>query len=110
MKFFKNNKKTNYKVHKLLANAYLNADNKLIDHINRNKLDNSLENLRVYNQSQNLHNVERKPKSGLSVGVYKVKDKYKAVIMFNYKSYTKIFDDYWKAVFWRCIKRIEYNK
>lgn len=60
----------------------------IIDHINGNKVDNRLENLRECTASQNLHNRE-KPSSNTSgyKGVYKYKktDRFYSQIMLNGK-------------------------
>jgi hypothetical protein len=49
-------------IHRLLGEMFIpNPDNKLIiDHINRNKLDNRMENLRWVTHSENGHNVSLK--------------------------------------------------
>lgn len=55
---WKNTKQTTLYLHRLLADAFiLNPNNKpLIDHINGNKTDNSIENLRWCTVSENMHN------------------------------------------------------
>lgn len=71
-------------------------DGLVMDHINRNKLDNSRENLRHCTQQQNSWNNTRKKtnKSGCS-GIYwdKTKMKWQAAITVNYK---KKFLGYYK--------------
>ena len=49
-----------FKVHRLIAEAFLdNVDNKLeVDHINRIKSDNRIENLRWVTRSENMNNVD----------------------------------------------------
>lgn len=65
-----------------------------IDHINRDRSDNRLENLRAVNRSENLHNSPNRKKSGVK-GVSLVspswqkrtKNIWRASIMINYKRY-----------------------
>lgn len=68
----KSGKPKHYFVHKLVALAFLlNPDNKLeADHIDRNKNNNTLENLRWCNKSENLQNqAKRKDCSSQYIGV-----------------------------------------
>jgi hypothetical protein len=57
---FKDNKKKNKKIHRLLAEAYLKGftEDCVIDHIDRDKLNNSLTNLRVADYYINNQNVD----------------------------------------------------
>ncbi len=57
------------------------------DHINRNKLDNTKENLRTVTRQQNLRNVglQKNNTSGM-VGVQKAKNSWMARIKVNYKT------------------------
>ena len=86
-----NNKQITNNIHILIANAFIdNPDNKLtVDHIDQNKLNNSLSNLRFSTQSEQCMN-RSKMKNNVSgiTGVYKTKkNKYKAVYGLNYKNY-----------------------
>ncbi len=65
---------------------YCPIKKELIDHINNNSLDNRLENLQVITNRKN-STKDKKPKSKFN-GVYKSKNKFRATITFNNKSYT----------------------
>ena len=55
---WKNNKGKNYTIHRLVAQYYIpNPENKrCVDHINRDRKDNRLENLRWVTDSENVEN------------------------------------------------------
>jgi hypothetical protein len=57
----KNGNKTNHLLHKLLATQFIpNPDNlPQIDHIDKNKLNNNLENLRWVSHQTNMRNVDK---------------------------------------------------
>lgn len=62
---------------------------KYVDHINRNKGDNRIENLRECTNSQNLFNgssTNNRSKYGRGVSWHKKKRKYIARVRFNYKT------------------------
>lgn len=58
----------------------------IIDHINRNKLDNRLDNLREVTQSVNLHNTSQKPSKTGFRNARKVGNKFQSEIKVNGKS------------------------
>jgi hypothetical protein len=80
----------NIKVHQLIASAFLKYKFKghenVVDHIDSNKLNNHLDNLRVVSNREN-NSKERTKKSGLPVGVCFNKNdkKYQSYIYINGK-------------------------
>lgn len=58
-----NGKQYNYKIHRMIL-GLSKQDRKLVDHINRNPLDNRRSNLRICTHSQNCMNKRSKSKSG----------------------------------------------
>jgi hypothetical protein len=76
------------KVHQLIAAAFLgyqfNGNKLVVDHIDSNKLNNHLDNLRIIENIENTLK-ERVKKSGLPLGVFKVNNKYKAQKCINGK-------------------------
>ena len=60
-KLCNNGKEKSVKLHRLLAELFIpNPENKkFVDHINRIKTDNRIENLRWVNQSENMQNVPK---------------------------------------------------
>ena len=89
----KNSKKETRRIHQLVAVVFLNYKfcdfpNKVVDHIDSNKLNNHLNNLRVITQRENCSK-ERSIKSGLPVGVYfnKSRNKFRADIRINGNRY-----------------------
>jgi HNH endonuclease len=85
-----------YKVHRVLKVLALGVDllpGEIVDHINRNTLDNRASNLRVTTVSGNNQNRDKyKQQRGIEcsstyVGVSKAYDKYKASIFIDNKSH-----------------------
>jgi hypothetical protein len=79
-----------FKVHKLVINAFLkNPDNKKsVDHINNNKIDNRLINLRWCSQSENIQNanLSKRNTTGVKgISYNKKNNKYHVLIMINKK-------------------------
>lgn len=71
------NSQKNIKFHRLIYYAFYNFDIKnksiIIDHINRNKLDNRIDNLRIITQQENCWNTNAKGYSKHPCGKYLVK-------------------------------------
>ena len=63
-------KGSNVMIHHLITDRIGLKDGFVIDHINRNKLDNRLQNLRIVTQKENALNVERVNKSSGVQGMY----------------------------------------
>ena len=76
-------KQKHYTIHRIIAYTYLGLDinnpKKVIDHINRDKLDNQVSNLRIVSQQENSFNTKSK-------GYYKCGNKYQAKIKINGKT------------------------
>lgn len=73
VKLSKKSKTTSKKVHKIVAESFLNhipnGHKKVIDHIDNNKLNNSLKNLQIITQREN-SSKDKKNKSSKFTGVY----------------------------------------
>ena len=84
----KNGKNYGFKIHQLVAMAFLNhipnGYKFVIDHINSNKLDNKVSNLQIISQRENCYG-KRTIKSRLLVGVNKVDNKFRSRITINGK-------------------------
>ena len=95
----KNGKVKNTKIHRLVAKHFLpNIKNdKCIDHINNNQLDNTISNLRWCTQQQNIFNqkLSSKNTSGIKGVCWdNAINKWKAQIRINYKNiYLGCYDD-----------------
>ncbi len=57
----RNKKRTNYLIHHLVAQAFIGErpEGKVIDHIDRNPLNNNLSNLRYITQKENMRNTKK---------------------------------------------------
>jgi hypothetical protein len=87
---FKDGKKKHFRIHRLLCKCFKDdfSDELFVDHINKDKLDNRLENLRMVTKAQNNKNRDSyKDSSSKYKGVYfdKNNNKWKASITINYK-------------------------
>jgi hypothetical protein len=80
LNLFKENKRNKYPLHQLVAMAFLNHKpdgmDFVIDHINSDKLDNRLNNLRIITNRENISK-ERSDRRDLPIGVYPYNGKYK---------------------------------
>lgn len=86
------------RMHRVIMNA---TDTQMIDHINRNKLDNRKANLRVCTQSQNMLNTN--PRSTNKTGVVGVswdknRRRWRSSIVVNGKQHNRYFRDFSLAV------------
>lgn len=91
--------KKNVKLHRFISNP---QDGVVVDHINGDKLDNRIENLRICTQQQNIFNSKKKAtnKSGVTGVCWdKRSGKWSSQIMVNYKKiHLGYFDDFNQAV------------
>lgn len=87
----KNGKHKNYLIHRLIAIAFIPNPNNypVIDHIDRNPLNNSIVNLRWVNLSQNNYNRKYNGLTSNHRGVYLDKTKNKWVVRINLYKKTK---------------------
>jgi NUMOD4 motif/HNH endonuclease len=93
IKLRKDNINTHFKIHRLTALLFIDNPKKLpeVNHINRNKLDNSLQNLEWVTARENsCHKVSETEKSSSYVGVSFCKQtgKWKSCIVFKKKRIT----------------------
>lgn len=90
----RNGKSSKYYIHRLIAETYLpNPYNlKYIDHIDGNKLNNSLSNLRWCTQSQNLMNARKRSNTASQYkGLYWHNQNKKWVVRVRKSDGTKVF-------------------
>lgn len=105
-----NGKRKTHLIHKLVAEAFINnPDNKKeIDHIDNNKLNNSVKNLRYCTHQENNANKPKKINNTTGVvGVIKNGNNYKSQISFNGKYY---YLGTFKTLEEAALKRIEAEK
>ena len=110
MKLYKNNKGKIFKLHRLIYETYNGSipDKMEIDHIDNDRQNNNIENLRVVTHSENQWN-RKTQKNNLSTGykcIYKTKhNTYKVQITINKKViYYKTFKTLEEAIINRDIK------
>ena len=103
---FKHNKKiSTYRIHRLVALHYIpNPDNlPCVDHINGNKIDNRIKNLRWVSYEDNSKNMTicRSNTGHQGVSYVRQKDIFVAYTNINNKQYRKYFKNLEDAVAWR---------
>ena len=96
-----------YLIHRIVYYAFnkdfdINNQELLIDHKNRNKLDNAINNLRVVNRSENSLNRDA---TESQQNYYKTKTGFKVIIVINDVIYRQIFQTEYDA-----IRHLEYLK
>ena len=109
----KNKKIKQFLLHRLVYkshNPLINIDGFDIDHINQDKLDNNINNLRIATRSENSCNIKRKnnnKSSGIKNIIKSKSNTFKVLIMKDGKKYTKTFKLLDEAIKWRNIKLTE---
>jgi len=85
---YKNKKQKHFRIHRLIALHFIDNPNnyQCVDHINQNKTDNRIENLRWINHSGNSRNRKNQGKNLKGVYFDKKKNKFRATITIDYKS------------------------
>jgi hypothetical protein len=108
-------KSNRYLVHRILYEKYYNIkleSGQDIDHINQNRCDNRIINLRNVNASQNGQNttVKRNNKLGIKNIRFTKSNTYEVYISYNETKYSKLFKTLPEAIAWRNLKYNEFNK
>ena len=85
------NNKT-WRLHRYIMNV-TDAD-VFVDHVNSDRLDNRRGNLRLSNAAQNAQNLKKQDNvSSKFLGISKHRNKYRATVMFEYKTHARVFDN-----------------
>ena len=106
----KNNKNTKFLLHRLIFQAHnptINISNLFIDHINNNKLDNNINNLRLATSSQNCMNRELYNNPLGERNIRETKYGYNVRVTKEGKRYSKTLKTLEEAIEWRNIKLVE---
>ena len=113
VRLYKNRKMKNFQLHRLIFQAYnpsIDIIGSDIDHINQNKLDNNINNLRIATKSQNKYN-SKVYKNNISTGIkniYKNKSNTFTInIKKDKKNYSKSFKTLEEAIEHRDLKLAE---
>ena len=98
---YKNKKQYRKTIHRLVAQAFIDnlLNEECVDHINRNRLDNRIENLRWVNKKQNGINRQRGIHNELYI--YPFKDRYRCVVPDKEKRISRVFYTLEEAIIWR---------
>ena len=111
---YKNNKRKSFRLHRLIFkynNLDINITDLIIDHIDRNRLNNNLDNLRIATKSENCCNQKVRVDNKLGVkNIKKNKNSYLVRITKNKIVYHKSFEKLEDAIEWRNIKLKEIHK
>tara|TARA_R100000951_G_scaffold41392_1_gene34960 strand:- start:310 stop:804 length:495 start_codon:yes stop_codon:yes gene_type:complete len=97
---YKNNKEKSFKFHRLIYEAHFGVipDKMCIDHIDCNKQNNNIENLRLATRSENQHN-SKTQKNNLSTGYKNIrKTKFNTYYVRIYKNYKVVYDKTFKTL------------
>tara|TARA_R110000822_G_scaffold58573_1_gene146483 strand:+ start:105 stop:647 length:543 start_codon:yes stop_codon:yes gene_type:complete len=109
-----NKKQKSLYLHRIIFqvnNPTINIDNLIIDHIDRNPLNNNLDNLRIATKAQNCQN--RKTQKNNTLGYKNIRKhitNFQVRIERNGKSYSKKCKTLEEAIILRDIKLLEFHK
>ena len=111
----KNNKQKHFQLHRLIFkshNPLINIEGLCIDHINQDKLDNNIDNLRIATRSENSCNVKPRTNNKLGIkNIFKNKSNtFTVKINKDGKKYSKNFETLDEAIEHRDLKLKELHK
>lgn len=94
LSFSKNNIIQTKNIHVVVAEAFLNHVSKkgiVVDHIDNNKTNNKLDNLRILSHRENIIRGNRS--NTKNNNIYKVKDKYRVIVLSKHIGYYNTIED-----------------
>jgi len=109
VKLYNNGKRKHFQLHRLIFQAHNPSINILgfdIDHVNQNRLDNNIDNLRLATRSQNLCNIKFQKNNKLGIkNISKTKSNtFQVNIMKDKKNHSKSFKSLEEAIEYRDLK------